>query len=380
MICPACHQSIPDGSNYCPACAADLTLRAHKPFSSTQKMRPVDEGMSATQRMRAQQEPRPFSTQRNQPVQDPGFQTGPFGTQRTQPVAEPGYQTGPFNTQRGAEQPPFGTQDYTQPGYQQSYSDPQGYGQQGYDPQGYGQQGYGQQGFDQQSYGQQGYAQQGYGAQDGYPPQQQPPVYGTARMRPMDDPYQEQGGFKESFFDGITQRGKIFFGIAGLILLALIVVLLVNLFGIGGGGGAPKATIVPEPTFTVFNWESQMTQEPIEDEPEVDLYVQPTPGPTTGPNLTMTLRKGDKGDEVMKLQMQLVKLGYLSEPPDGEYGPATSEAVRNFQKKAGLDNDGDAGPKTLEKLYAIPVDESSQVQQPVVQQPQQPAGGAVAPG
>ena len=68
---------------------------------------------------------------------------------------------------------------------------------------------------------------------------------------------------------------------------------------------------------------------------------------------TTTLKKGDEGDAVKKLQKRLKELGYYTPSvADGEYGTKTVEAVKAFQKKNGLSQDGIAGPATQKKLYA----------------------------
>lgn len=70
-----------------------------------------------------------------------------------------------------------------------------------------------------------------------------------------------------------------------------------------------------------------------------------------------TLRKGDRSDEVTKLQEELNRLGVrdangnrLSE--DGKFGDNTREAVQAFQKQQGLKDDGIVGRETFGKLGA----------------------------
>lgn len=70
-----------------------------------------------------------------------------------------------------------------------------------------------------------------------------------------------------------------------------------------------------------------------------------------------TLRKGDRSDEVTKLQEELNRLGVrdangnrLSE--DGKFGDNTREAVQAFQKQQGLKDDGIVGRDTFGKLAA----------------------------
>lgn len=67
----------------------------------------------------------------------------------------------------------------------------------------------------------------------------------------------------------------------------------------------------------------------------------PTPEPTYG-----TLRRGAKGDAVLRLQK---RLGMV---PDGSFGPSTESAVKRWQQANGLVADGVAGPKTLATLFA----------------------------
>ncbi len=59
------------------------------------------------------------------------------------------------------------------------------------------------------------------------------------------------------------------------------------------------------------------------------------------------LRSGSSGDEVTKLQNDLVTLGHDPGPADGSYGGKTVEAVRDFQRAKAIDADGVAGPATL---------------------------------
>ena len=72
-----------------------------------------------------------------------------------------------------------------------------------------------------------------------------------------------------------------------------------------------------------------------------------------------TLRRGSKGEAVKKLQQALVDHGYSigASGIDGDYGPATEKAVKQFQKDWGLAEDGIAGDKTWKLLMSAPVKE-----------------------
>lgn len=65
-----------------------------------------------------------------------------------------------------------------------------------------------------------------------------------------------------------------------------------------------------------------------------------------------TLRAGDKGDQVVQLQDQLMKLGYMVTAATGVYDDLTVSAVAVFQSRNGLNSDGVAGPETQRVLYS----------------------------
>ena len=78
--------------------------------------------------------------------------------------------------------------------------------------------------------------------------------------------------------------------------------------------------------------------------------------PNTGKQETtmQTIRKGNKGALVKKMQTMLDKLGYNLGicGVDGDYGVATEKAVKEFQRDHNLAQDGICGPKTWAALQA----------------------------
>lgn len=60
----------------------------------------------------------------------------------------------------------------------------------------------------------------------------------------------------------------------------------------------------------------------------------PAPGETAG--VQIVLRRGDRGDQVRGLQLQLRRLGFAPGRVDGIFGPLTEQAVRQFQQSLGL--------------------------------------------
>jgi cell wall-associated NlpC family hydrolase len=65
------------------------------------------------------------------------------------------------------------------------------------------------------------------------------------------------------------------------------------------------------------------------------------------------LRAGDRGPKVVELQRALRRAG-IRLTADGSFGPATKRAVKRFQRRAGLNPTGAAGPKTLAALGLRP--------------------------
>lgn len=79
--------------------------------------------------------------------------------------------------------------------------------------------------------------------------------------------------------------------------------------------------------------------------------VNPTATPTLTPPED-TVRSGDTGTDVENIQQLLANMGYYSGAIDGKYGNATITAVKAFQAKNGLTQDGVCGAKTLALLFS----------------------------
>ena len=102
----------------------------------------------------------------------------------------------------------------------------------------------------------------------------------------------------------------------------------------------------------------------------------PSPAPTPKPSINNNvLSIGDTGEDVRKLQEQLVKLGYNvgSKGPDGDFGSKTYAAVIDFQRKHNLKDDGIVGPltenaikeaiKNMEQNVIIPEEEEVKLEE-----------------
>lgn len=67
------------------------------------------------------------------------------------------------------------------------------------------------------------------------------------------------------------------------------------------------------------------------------------------PGSARMLRAGSRGADVRELQVLLRRAGFHVEP-DGDFGPATENALRRFQATVAIEVDGVAGPQTLDAL------------------------------
>ncbi|TWH48279.1 C40 family peptidase [Sporomusa sp. KB1] len=63
-----------------------------------------------------------------------------------------------------------------------------------------------------------------------------------------------------------------------------------------------------------------------------------------------TYEAGDQGDDVAAIQAQLNNLGFNAGAADGDFGNATLNAVKAFQKERGLESDGVIGAQTYRAL------------------------------
>jgi len=63
-----------------------------------------------------------------------------------------------------------------------------------------------------------------------------------------------------------------------------------------------------------------------------------------------SLKSGNTGDSVKKLQLFLGAQGHFNVEATGKYGAQTREAVMKFQKAKGLKADGKVGPITIKSI------------------------------
>ena len=65
----------------------------------------------------------------------------------------------------------------------------------------------------------------------------------------------------------------------------------------------------------------------------------------------ISLTVGSQGDDVIKLQRALIDLGLLKGSPDGKFGNYTASAVKEMQKRYGMEETGIANQAFLDRLY-----------------------------
>ncbi len=112
----------------------------------------------------------------------------------------------------------------------------------------------------------------------------------------------------------------------------------------GGGGGGGGGGIVGSYGVSIV-------------QPAVLAQVPQVAPATTGQVLGastyrfgLALRIGSRGDEVTELQNRLISEGVYSGPVTGYFGSLTAQAVKAFQAKYGIGQDGTVGQQTRDKL------------------------------
>lgn len=125
--------------------------------------------------------------------------------------------------------------------------------------------------------------------------------------------------------------------------------------GWGSWGTEPtaSASVTPIPNVIVLNPGTPEGNVPTDGSTFTPIPVTPTPtpAPVTPTPTPKSLQRGFTGsDAVRAVQKRLKELGYYKGSADGDFGPATEEAVKAFQKANGLTADGKVGEKTLAKM------------------------------
>jgi hypothetical protein len=138
--------------------------------------------------------------------------------------------------------------------------------------------------------------------------------------------------------EGFTVRLGTLLAVGGVVLVLLVVAGLAvgGVFSGGGKKGGNNPTTTPPATTTQTQSTPATTTTP------------PPPAAVAAP--ATTLKPGDQGVQVKRLQRALLQLGYAAGAVDGDYGASTEAALTRFQKATALTADGVLGPATLRAL------------------------------
>jgi peptidoglycan hydrolase-like protein with peptidoglycan-binding domain len=153
--------------------------------------------------------------------------------------------------------------------------------------------------------------------------------------------------------------------------MSLLLLGVLAVAGCSSGGGSSNATTTTSGLVTIPSATTATTATTAAGTPAgtattaVGLVPGQTATSTAGGSAVTTaasrvvtkpsdnVRLGDTGSGVKQIQTALVAHGYKV-ATDGAFGPQTSQAVKDFQKKNGLTQDGVVGPVTWAKLQAAP--------------------------
>lgn len=161
----------------------------------------------------------------------------------------------------------------------------------------------------------------------------------TGQRRAAEDGYRAPA----SEPDRIIRRRRVV-ALAGLLAVGVIAV-VVALIAFGGSGGSGTA-----------NTASVTATTPVTTPATTPATTTPPAGAQTPASLAIvlpaagTMRNGDTGSAVKKLQQALSALGFDPGKADGLFGPLTKQAVVAFQQANGLATDGIVGTKTAGKI------------------------------
>lgn len=133
----------------------------------------------------------------------------------------------------------------------------------------------------------------------------------------------------------VTVRTLLVGGGAAAVVLLLIGLAVAGVFSGSGSPARRAGTSTPAATTTPAA-------------PTTTGTAATRPRPPLAP--TTTLKPGDTGEQVKRLQRALARLGDSPGGIDGSYGPATLAAVKRFQDSSRLTADGVVGTETLHAL------------------------------
>lgn len=104
------------------------------------------------------------------------------------------------------------------------------------------------------------------------------------------------------------------------------------------------------PDWSVVSGQSEV---PISEKPKAEPKVEPKSAKRFYEIRLPYVSRGDVGDSVKAVQLQLSALGYSIGPDgaDGDFGAFTETALKKYQRNIGVSPDGIVGPDTGAKLF-----------------------------
>lgn len=144
----------------------------------------------------------------------------------------------------------------------------------------------------------------------------------------------------------------------GVVLAAAVAIVLVSLLPSQPAAAKEFQNAIPHTAMLLGQGDADSQRLEITatnpEEPQPINATEPDPVESPAPTKDPSLYEGvEDGPEVEQLQNRLMDLGYLSiDEPTQHFGPATKDAVRRFQRQHALEQDGWAGPLTLDLLYS----------------------------
>ena len=85
------------------------------------------------------------------------------------------------------------------------------------------------------------------------------------------------------------------------------------------------------------------------------IAVDGVVGPVTWARLFITVRRGSTGEAVKGVQVRMNMRQAPAIAVDGDFGPLTEQAVREFQESQAIEGDGVVGPITWRQCVSEPV-------------------------
>ncbi len=95
---------------------------------------------------------------------------------------------------------------------------------------------------------------------------------------------------------------------------------------------------------------------------ELDEYLKGSIGSSDddqtsgGTSEGSTYKLGDKNDEILKYQLLLYYMDYITFTPDGQLGAATETAIKAYQEEAGISVNGFLDKETMESLDSADIE------------------------